>query len=76
MTSSSHASHVSAASREVPHISSEGWSLPQTAGRSGRPNSMHRPSGASWTHGTPAGFPFGMPGMGEEMDGAMQHAAQ
>ena len=27
-------------------------------------------------HRIPAGFPFGMPGMGEEMDGAMQHAPQ
>ncbi len=26
--------------------------------------------------GTPAGLPFGMPGMGLEMEGAMQHAAQ
>jgi oxygen-independent coproporphyrinogen-3 oxidase len=25
---------------------------------------------------TPAGFPSGMPGMGEEMEGAMQHAPQ
>gem|GEM_PF-3292563 len=27
-------------------------------------------------HGTPAGLPFGMPGMGVEIDGAMQQAAQ
>jgi hypothetical protein len=26
--------------------------------------------------GTPAGLPFGMPGMALEMDGAMQQAAQ
>lgn len=26
--------------------------------------------------GTPAGFPSGIPGMGEEMEGAMQHAPQ
>ena len=26
--------------------------------------------------GTPAGLPFGKPGMGLEMEGAMQHAAQ
>ena len=26
--------------------------------------------------GTPAGFPLGMPGMGEEMEGAVQQAAQ
>jgi hypothetical protein len=27
-------------------------------------------------HRTPAGFPAGMPGIGEEMDGVMQHAPQ
>lgn len=47
----------------------------QTAGRSGFPNNWQRPSGVSCTHGTPAGLPSGMPGIGEEMDGAMQHAA-
>lgn len=47
-----------------------------TAGRSGMPKSAHRPSGVSCTHGTPAGFPLGMPGMGELIEGAMQHAAQ
>ena len=26
--------------------------------------------------GTPAGLPWGMPGMGEEMEGAVQQAAQ
>lgn len=25
-------------------------------------------------HGTPAGLPFGMPGIGDAMDGAVQHA--
>ncbi|MDQ9170108.1 hypothetical protein Q8A64_06735 [Oxalobacteraceae bacterium R-40] len=27
-------------------------------------------------HGTPAGLPSGMPGIGDEIDGAMQQAAQ
>ena len=27
-------------------------------------------------HGIPAGLPCGMPGIGDEMDGAMQHAPQ
>jgi len=27
-------------------------------------------------HRTPAGFPFGMPGMADEMEGAMQQAPQ
>jgi hypothetical protein len=28
----------------------------------------------SWTQRTPAGLPFGMPGIGDVMDGAVQHA--
>ena len=27
-------------------------------------------------HGTPPGFPCGIPGIGEEMEGAIQHAPQ
>jgi len=30
----------------------------------------------SWTHLTPEGFPSGIPGIGDDMDTAMQHAAQ
>ncbi|MDD5611993.1 MAG: hypothetical protein PHF75_03015 [Gallionella sp.] len=37
---------------------------------------MQRNSSSSCTHGTPAGLPFGMPGRGEVMEGAMQQAAQ
>ncbi|CBW75841.1 unnamed protein product [Mycetohabitans rhizoxinica HKI 454] len=33
-------------------------------------------SASSWTHATPAGLPPGMPGIGLEMDGAMQQAPQ
>jgi hypothetical protein len=33
-------------------------------------------SSVSWTHRTPAGFPFSMPGIGEDIEGAIQHAAQ
>jgi oxygen-independent coproporphyrinogen-3 oxidase len=33
-------------------------------------------SGVNWTQRTPAGFPSGIPGTGDEMDGAMQQAAQ
>jgi oxygen-independent coproporphyrinogen-3 oxidase len=36
----------------------------------------HRLSSASWTHRAPAGFPFGIPGIGLEIDGAMQQAPQ
>jgi len=48
----------------------------QNVGRSGFPNSLQRLSGVNWTQRTPAGLPFGMPGMGDVIDGAMQHAPQ
>ncbi|HYP16805.1 MAG TPA: hypothetical protein VEQ65_06295 [Opitutus sp.] len=53
-----------------------GRKLTHTAGRSGLPNSAQRRSGNSCTHATPAGLPFGMPGMGDEIEGAMQQAPQ
>jgi len=31
---------------------------------------------SSCTQRTPAGLPFGMPGIGDEIDGTMQHAPQ
>ena len=33
-------------------------------------------SSARWIQGVRAGLPFGMPGMGDEMEGAMQQAPQ
>jgi hypothetical protein len=30
----------------------------------------------SWTHRTPAGLPPGIPGIGDEIEGAMQQAPQ
>lgn len=63
-------------SDDEPHISREGCRLPQTAGRSGFPKSAQRLSAVSWTHLTPAGFPWGIPGTGELMEGAMQQAPQ
>jgi hypothetical protein len=59
-----------------PHMSGEGRRLLHTAGRSGLPNSLQRLSSVSWTQRTPAGLPCGIPGMGDEIDGAMQHAPQ
>lgn len=53
-----------------------GCSEAQTAGRSGRPNSRQRSEASSCTQRTPAGFPSGMPGIGELMDGAVQQAPQ
>jgi hypothetical protein len=59
-----------------PHISSEGRKRTHTSGRSGLPKSRQRLSCVSCTQRTPAGFPAGMPGIGEEIDGTMQHAPQ
>ena len=73
---SSRSSPSIASSRELPHIEGEGWSEPQTAGRSGRPKSRQRSPSSNCTQGTPAGFPSGIPGMGLEMEGAVQQAPQ
>ncbi|MDP3032566.1 MAG: hypothetical protein Q8N33_10870 [Rhodocyclaceae bacterium] len=48
----------------------------QTAGRSGRPKMRQRCCASSWTQRTPAGLPCSMPGIGEVIDGAVQHAPQ
>jgi hypothetical protein len=61
---------------EQPHISSDGCNAQHTAGRSGFPKSLQRLSGVNCTQRTPVGFPLGMPGMGEEIDGAIQQAPQ
>ena len=73
---SSKASQASAADASAPHISTDGINCPQTAGRSGRPKMRQALASSSCTQRTPAGFPCGMPGMGELMDGAMQQAPQ
>lgn len=65
-----------AALRLWPHICSEGRRLLHTGGRSGRPKILHLSSESSCTQGTPAGFPSGIPGMGDEIEGAVQQAAQ
>lgn len=54
----------------------DGRSEAHTDGRSGRPNSRQPSASSSWTHGIPAGLPCGIPGIGEVIDGAMQHAPQ
>lgn len=73
---SSRASQWTAASREPPHISADGRSPPQNAGRSGLPKTAQRMSGSNCAQGTPAGLPPGMPGSGEVIEGAMQQAPQ
>ncbi len=65
-----------ACSALLPHMAGEGARLPQTAGRSGRPKMRQRFMSSSCTQRTPAGLPPGMPGIGLEMEGAMQQAAQ
>jgi hypothetical protein len=40
------------------------------------PKIMQRLASSSWMQRTPAGFPFGIPGIGDEIDGAMQQAPQ
>jgi len=59
-----------------PHISRLGCRLLHTGGRSSRPKIRQRLSSVNWAQRSPAGFPRSMPGIGEEMDGAMQQAAQ
>jgi hypothetical protein len=60
----------------LPHISVDGCNPPQKAGRSGRPKMRHRMASSSWMQRTPAGLPPGIPGIGLEIDGAVQQAPQ
>ena len=73
---SSRLSIASASSRFAPHMLSLGRRLAHTAGRPGWPKIAQRKSGNSCTHRSPARLPCGIPGIGEEIDGAMQHAPQ
>lgn len=59
-----------------PHISFEGIRFEQTLGFSGLPKRRQRLSGPSCTHRIPAGLPFGIPGIGDEIDSAIQQAPQ
>jgi len=70
------ASHTIACSLVVLHISGDGCSPAQNAGRSGRPKILQRFASSSCTQRTPAGLPSGMPGIGDLIEGAMQHAPQ
>jgi hypothetical protein len=73
---SNSSSRANASSLLWPHISGLGRNRTQTAGRSGWPNSRQRLSSVNCTHRTPAGLPWGMPGMGEEIERTTQQAAQ
>lgn len=57
-------------------MAASGRRLAHTTGRSGWPKIRQRNAASSCTHGTPAGLPCGMPGIGELMEGAVQQAAQ
>jgi hypothetical protein len=69
-------SQASAAAASSPHISGAARRDEQTTGRRGSPNSRQRLSAVNCAQRTPAGLPWGMPGMADEMDGAMQQAPQ
>jgi hypothetical protein len=73
---SSDVSHCIAAVALSPHISADGMSCPHTAGRPGWPKIRQALVSSSWMQRTPAGLPWGMPGIGELMDGATQQAPQ
>jgi hypothetical protein len=77
---SSALSQAIACSRDSPHISLLGRNEVHTAGRCDSPNSAQRPSPVNWMQGTPAGLPTpstnDMPGIGLEIDGAVQQAPQ
>jgi hypothetical protein len=63
-----------ACARVSPHISCDGFRLLHTAGRSGCPKMRQRWSSSNCIQRSPAAFPFGIPGIGDEMDGAIQQA--
>ncbi len=65
-----------ASSRLEPHIVRLGCSDAHTRGRRGSPKSWQRSLSSSWTQRTPAGLPWGIPGIGELMEGAVQQAPQ
>jgi len=58
-----------------PHISIEGEKLRQTFGLSGFPNKRHSLRSFNWMHLVPAGLPFGIPGISDDIEIMMQHAA-
>ena len=69
-------SHAIASSRFAPHMLAVGRSETQTFGLPGWPKIRQRLSSDSCAQRTPAGLPSGMPGIGDEIDGAMQQAPQ
>lgn len=65
---------LSASRLHVPHTNVSAVKPAHTLGRSDDVNIPHRPSEVRCMHGVPPGLPFSMPGMREDIDGAIQHA--
>ena len=65
---------VNASSLLSPHMSFIGCNEEQTLGLSGIPKREQRLSSVKFIHLIPAGFPFGIPGMGPAIEITMQHA--
>ncbi len=68
--------NANACSRVSPHILCTGLKPIHTCGRSGFPKIRQLFSSLNCTQRTPAGLPLGIPGMGDEIDGAIQQAPQ
>lgn len=62
--------------RVSPHISRDGCRPAHTLGRELEPKILQRCCASNCTQGVLAGLPLGIPGMGLEMEGAVQHAPQ
>jgi hypothetical protein len=58
------------------HISDSGVNSEQTTGRDGKPKSIQVFIASNWIQRTPAGLPWGIPGIGDDISGAMQQAPQ
>ncbi len=64
-----------ASSLEFPQKSGSALKFIQVCGLSGWPNILQRNFSSKCIHGTPARFPFGNPGIGDDILMAMQQAA-
>ncbi|AEF55033.1 hypothetical protein Mar181_1995 [Marinomonas posidonica IVIA-Po-181] len=67
---------LNASSLVLPQMSSSGINVAQTFGLAGSLKMAQRKSSRSWTQVSPAALPFGIPGMAELIDGAVQQAPQ
>lgn len=65
-----------ACSLVVPHTSIVAEKSLHTLGLDSSPNNLHKLFSSSWIQRSPAALPFGIPGMGELILGAIQQAPQ